>query len=195
MKIPKSLRALQLCFSQPQKERDKREGAAERQRALLVPRHPAAVRASPAAEGAAGRSGTFRAEPQGFLSSRPGCPSAAGAGSSPGGSPPGEAPGEGLAACDRAGGDAAAAGRGALATSGRHTVPAAGKGLTDACNKELLKKCRGGWRSLVGNRGESLGERSRRYFPPRLPKCYLLPVTSEGDVKPGRLMLKQKLRG
>lgn len=79
-------------------------------------------------------------------------------------------------------GDAEAA-RGTLLA----TVP-----VTDTCNN--FKKWQGGWRFLVGN-GESPGERRRRYFAAKLPKCYLLPVTRERDVKPGWLMLKQKLRG
>lgn len=89
------------------------------------------------------------------------------------GHPPGRAPGAGLAAGSAAG-DAGAAGRG----------PYDRQGLTDSCEKKTknFRKHRGGWRSLVGKRGEKPGERRRPYFP---PKCYLLPLPAKVTSKPG----------
>lgn len=87
-----------MCFWQPQEESDKREGAAEHQRApLVLPPPPpprgssAALRASPAAE--VWGSGAFRAEPG--LSPLPARVPRGQAGRQPT-----HPPGEGLAACD-----------------------------------------------------------------------------------------------
>lgn len=85
-----------MCFWQPQEESDKREGAAEHQRAPLVlpppspppggPPRPSALPRPPRCGGPA----PFE-QSQGFLPSRLGCP---------GGRQAGSPPGEGLAACD-----------------------------------------------------------------------------------------------
>lgn len=142
-------------------------------RPAAVPRDTAAVRAARAAQGAAD---TSRAKRR-FLSCRPGGhaarPRAAHAGRR-----------RGKVSLR---GDAEAAGGDALSDGSRY-------GELRIRVTKNFKKWRGGWRSLVGS-GESPGERRRRYFPAKLPKCYLLPVTRERDVKPGWLMLKQKLRG
>lgn len=88
VKILKSRRALQLCFWQPQEESDKREGAAEHQRAPLVlpppppppggPPRPSALPRPPRSGGPA----PFE-QSQGFLPSRLGCPGGRQAGSPP----------------------------------------------------------------------------------------------------------------
>lgn len=68
----------------------------------------------------------------------------------------------------------------------RDEAPTTGKDLRTRVKKKKTKKNfrkhRGGWRSLVGKRGEKPGERRRPYFP---PKCYLLPLPAKVTSNPG----------
>lgn len=133
---------LQLCFSQPQTKGDRKEGAAEHQRVLLVLRRgysaalrgtpsPCAVsRAYPAAEAAPGRSGTFVAKPGLFLLPAR-VPEGRGGKRSARGKPARGGPAAGAGA----GGDIEAAG-GRLQRA-RPDGPRYGEGLADTRNKEL----------------------------------------------------------
>lgn len=159
IKILKIWRPLELCFSQPRKESDQGEESPQHQRALRVLQRgcPAALsRVQPPRKRQAGPA-RFE-QSRGFLSSR------LGARSSPG-------------APTRGGTGNTSRGVGAQVgmLKRRQTVPAMGKDLRTRVKKNF-RKCRGGWRSLVGKRGESPGERRRRYFP---PKCYLLPLPAK----------------
>ncbi|XP_009285756.1 PREDICTED: LOW QUALITY PROTEIN: doublesex- and mab-3-related transcription factor A2 [Aptenodytes forsteri] len=80
-------------------------------------------------------------------------------------------------------------GRRSLATGDRQTVPATGKELRTRVTKNF-KKCRGGWRSLVGNRGEPRGKESALF-----PTEVLPPPRYQRSYQPDSLLLKNQPLG